>query len=126
MPTIGEYLEDIERLINDLPFKLSARFQVENRGNAVLYFKGVIVFIDSSELHFKEYFLTIPVWHKLAYSYHYQNREKELIFRFDNAEHYSGVETFPHHKHLKDKVLPSKEPSLKEVLREIISRLSKS
>ena len=43
---------------------------------------------------------------KLAYSYHYQNKDKEMIFRFDNAEHHTEVRTcfckfFLCHKKLK-------------------------
>lgn len=35
---------------------------------------GEIVFVDGSELHFKEYFIAIPVLKRLAYSYHYQDK----------------------------------------------------
>ena len=33
---------------------------------------------DKSELHFKEYFIAIPVLKRLAYSYHYQNHDKKI------------------------------------------------
>jgi hypothetical protein len=47
-----------------------------------------------------------------------------LIFRYDNAEHHPEIATYPHHKHLRDKVLPSQLVSLKEVLNQVISKLA--
>ena len=31
------------------------------------------------------------------YSYHYQDRNSDLIFRYDMAPHHQEVKTFPHH-----------------------------
>ena len=59
-------------------------------------------------------------------TYHYHNRNKELIFRFDNAEHHQEIKTCPYHKHIKGTVLPAEETSLKEVLTEILNILPKS
>lgn len=116
---IEEYVEDIEKLINQLPYRLSTKIHAENRGNVALYLRGKIVFANKSELHFREYFITIPKLRKLAYFYHYQNKDKTLIFRFDNSEHHLNVSTYPYHKHIGDKVSPSKEMSLKEIINEI-------
>jgi UDP-N-acetylmuramoyl-tripeptide--D-alanyl-D-alanine ligase len=58
MSGIDEYLQRIQHLINELPFKLSATINIENRSNVVLYIKGKITFTDDSELHFKEYLIT--------------------------------------------------------------------
>jgi hypothetical protein len=124
MSAIEEYVEETEKLINQLPYRLSTKIHAENRGEVALYLRGEIVFANRSELHFREYFITIPKFRKIAYSYHYQNNDKELIFRFDNTEHYPDVSTYPHHKHLKDKVLPSKEISLQEIVNEIITIIS--
>lgn len=125
MSVIEGYVKDIEELINQLPYRLSTKIHTENRGDVALYLKGEIVFNNGSELHFREYFISIPKLSKLAYSYHYQNSEKELIFRFDNSEHHLNVSTYPHHKHLKDKILPSKEMLLKEIINEIMAIISK-
>lgn len=126
MSIIEEYLDDIKRVLDEIPFELSRKVQAENRGDVALYLKGKIVFTGGSELHFKEYFIAIPILKKLAYSYHYQNKNKEVIFRFDNAEHYLEVKTYPHHKHLNDVIFPSKEASLKEILTKILNTLTKS
>jgi len=59
---------------------------------------------------------------KLQYSYHYQKGDR-LIFRYDNAPHHPELPTFPHHKHIEDRVEPCREPDLQDVLREIDARL---
>ena len=124
MSEINTYLSDLNKLIEDLPFKTFWELKVDNRGDIVLYIKGKIIFSDASELHFKEYCMAVPVLQKIAYSYHYQDQNKELIFRYDNAEHHPEIATYPHHKHLRDKVLPSQLVSLKEVLNQVISKLA--
>ncbi len=62
---------------------------------------------------------------KTDYTYHYQDGEGRLIFRYDNAPHHPEVSTHPHHKHIAnpktqvesiESVLP---PHLNEVLQEI-------
>ena len=58
------------------------------------------------------------------YSYHYQNKEDERIFRYDNVSHYPYIFTHPHHKHegtkqVPDRVIESLEPSLSEILEKI-------
>lgn len=120
MSSIREFLKDLEKLLDDIPCKLSTKIQSESRGDIALYLKGTVVFTDHSELHFKEYLIAVPTFKKLAYSYHYQSKDKELIFRFDNAEHHLEIDTYPYHKHLKDNVVQSKEMSLKETLDEIL------
>lgn len=59
---------------------------------------------------------------KLQYSYHYQKGDR-LIFRYDNAPHHPELPTFPHHKHVDDRVEPCQEPDLQKVLQEVDARL---
>ncbi|OHB68335.1 MAG: hypothetical protein A2W17_12315 [Planctomycetes bacterium RBG_16_41_13] len=124
MSLITEYVDEVKRLIDTIPFKLSTKVHIDNRGEVALYLRGEIIFSDRNELHFKEYFIAIPVLKKLAYSYHYQDRNKKIIFRFDNAEHHLEVETYPYHKHIKGLIVPSNEISLKEVIKNIIEMQS--
>jgi hypothetical protein len=37
MPAIKDYLEVLKDLLDNIPFKLSEKIQVENRGDVVLY-----------------------------------------------------------------------------------------
>jgi len=55
----------------------------------------------------------------LGYRYHFQGRDNDLIFRYDNTPHFPGLETFPNHRHLPDKVLAANRPSVLEVLEEV-------
>lgn len=120
MSVINEYLAGLNKFINEVPFQVFTNIQSENRGDVALYVKGEMVFVNGSELHFKEYFIAIPVLKRLAYSYHYQDKDKKLIFRYDNADHYTEIETCPHHKHVGNTILPSKYREIKEVIHEII------
>ena len=54
------------------------------------------------------------------YSYHYQDRDGKVIFRYDMAPHHIEIETFPHHKHVNSgKVVKAFAPNLARVLDEI-------
>jgi hypothetical protein len=72
---------------------------------------GSILYI--TEMHTEDY-------HK--YSYHWQESNGELIMRWDNKPHWHDLETFPHHKHVNDQVLPSRRITIEEVIEEIKKR----
>jgi hypothetical protein len=122
---ITDYIVRIKKMIEEHPYILSERIFIDNRGDIVLYLKGEIVFTDLTELHFKEYIISDTEFKKIAYSYHYQSLEKELIFRYDNAEHHPELDNYPHHKHIEDKTVPAKEISLEEVIGVIIDQINK-
>ena len=47
------------------------------------------------------------------------NKNNELIFRYDNANHYINFKNYPHHKHLKQAIVESTELNLFDILLEI-------
>ena len=51
------------------------------------------------------------------------NKEKIIIFRYDNATHHKNIKTYPHHKHLKDSVIESYEMNLFDILLDIASMI---
>jgi len=55
----------------------------------------------------------------LGYRYHFQDKNNNLIFRYDNTPHFPQIDTFPHHKHLTENVFAVNRPSVFEVLREV-------
>jgi len=55
---------------------------------------------------------------RLNYRYHFQDRQNNLVFRYDNTPHFPDIESFPHHKHLSHKVVASKELPLTEIIEE--------
>ena len=75
-------------------------------------FNAKISFIDHSVLTVKEYLFRSG----RKYSYHWQDKDGQLLIRWDNARHWKDVSTFPHHKHLKDEVIPSVETTIEDVL----------
>lgn len=82
--------------------------------------RGDIYFIDNSRLHFRELFVGQGKFIKIAYSYHYQLANGAMIFRYDNAPHYPGLLSAPHHKHLADgEVIAANLPEFESVLHEI-------
>ena len=55
---------------------------------------------------------------RLGYRYHFQDEQNKLVFRYDNTPHFPGLENFPHHKHIPDKVAGAAEPSILKVIEE--------
>ena len=86
-----------------------------------LRLRASIEFIDSSSLYIRE---TIINGEKRKYSYHWQTKDEKMIIRWDNAPDWE-VETFPHHKHLKNEIHPSYERTLEQVLKSINKKLDK-
>lgn len=72
-----------------------------------------VEFKDGSLLHIKDYLFIAG---SRKYSYHWQDTQGRLITRWDNSPHHKGLPTFPHHKHLSEEVLASKERTIKDVL----------
>jgi hypothetical protein len=54
----------------------------------------------------------------LGYRYHFQDKENELIFRYDNTPHFPDLPNFPNHKHQKTGVEPSGPPSIFKAIAE--------
>jgi len=54
----------------------------------------------------------------LGYRYHFQDEHNSLVFRYDNTPHFPDVPTFPHHKHLPDKVIAAEGFSIPEIIEE--------
>ncbi len=55
------------------------------------------------------------------YKFHYQDKEGNLIFCYDNSPHYPQLPTFPNHKHVGDSVIKAEPPDLNDILIEIDS-----
>jgi hypothetical protein len=86
---------------------------------------GCVRFIDGSQLDFKEFLISQPTLRVIKYGYHYRMRNR-LIFRYDNANDPAArhLPTFPHHKHVRAEILAIEQPSLEQVLQEIVSQLT--
>ena len=79
--------------------------------------------VDDSQLHIREF---IDVEHgieRYTYAYQYMDAAKQLIFRYDDADHHRrlNLPTHPHHKHAgsEGNIVASSGPFLADVLREV-------
>ena len=83
------------------------------------FLKMTVRFIDGSSLR---------IWEKRfhnslqRYSYYWLDQLDNQIIGWDNAPHHPQIETFPHHKHIDGKTLPSKD-KLIDIFRYIARRL---
>ena len=118
---IENYFQSVLDLLDSLPFIESSDVNFEKRGDLAGFVRGEIEFKDGSTLlFFRELIdLRLPI-QKVMYAYHYQKKDGEVIFRYDNTAHHKSIPTFPNHKHLLDGVvIASDAPALENILSEI-------
>ncbi len=118
---IEDYFEFLKKVANKNPsvktLRLVKKFIGVNKG----YIRFVVELRDDSELHVFEY--VNSSLRRIDYSYHWQNKEKTLITRWDNAPHHPEIKTFPDHVHEGDSIKPSEIPTFVEVLKMIGERI---
>ena len=122
---LAEYLSDVTKAIDEYSrtgLILSSELKIDARTEKIGLIKGSFVFINESKLFFTEYLDLRYKIEKLAYSFHYQDKNDELIFRYDNAAHKPG-HRLKSHKHVKGSILQTEIPNLREVLEEILGGL---
>jgi hypothetical protein len=119
---IQTYFTQIKRIIEQYAatsFVLEAQMHFDMRPGDQGYLAGTLIFVDDSKLHFSEYVdQTGEVVDKLMYTYHYQDTDNQLIFRYDNALHKPALSSVEH-KHLPTQIIAAPAPTLDEVLAEI-------
>ncbi|MGI9862253.1 DUF6516 family protein [Moorella naiadis] len=117
---IQEYFDFLKKIASTFAFTKDLRVVKEVTGINRGFIRFVIQFLDGSELHVFEH-VNINL-HKTDYAYHWQDANYNLIARWDNAAHHPEIKTHPHHYHEKEKVNPSSEPNLTDILRKISER----
>ncbi len=65
------------------------------------HLRAKVVFADESTLEFSEYFqhTSEDAIHVVTYSYHWADKENNLIRRWDNTPHFPNLPDFPCHVH---------------------------
>ncbi len=120
---ILNYFSQIKTIVDQYgstSFVIEANVSFEIRSGGQGYLTGRITFADGSELHFSEYLDEArDEIDKLMYTYHYQNVNKQLIFRYDNACHKPPLPS-PDHKHTPEQIINISAPTLDDVLSEIV------
>jgi Family of unknown function (DUF6516) len=120
---IETYFQQLQALIESCSVVATVSITFDKRAPALGFVRGDLVMVDDSQLHVREY---VDVEHEIerhTYAYQYMDAAKQLIFRYDNADHYRSLNlpTPPHHKHAgsEDSVVASPAPTLADVLREV-------
>ena len=116
-----KFAEQFEQTVGSSSIVLSSHVDRHyGPSGETLYLRGTVRFIDSTLLEFALFAAQGPrdvVVDK--YRFQYMDKDGRMIFRYDNAPHHPEISSFPHHKHLPNRVLPASLPSLKDLLNEI-------
>lgn len=116
------FRQAIEKLGN-YGYTESVQIKEEIRPNKQAIIKAKIVLVDSSVLHIKEYIDAKYRIDKISYAYQYQDKDGELIFRYDNAVHRPALR-FKEHKHTKDGVIIEVAlPDISDIIDEVVECL---
>lgn len=120
---VNEYQTKLLKIIQeyiDNEWVLSYDFSVDSRTNYLAFVQRKLEFRDGSCLFFKEFIDLQETIEKISYSFHYQDKENKLIFRYDNAKHKPDL-GYSEHKHINNKIIPSVIPEIEEIMIEIIN-----
>ncbi|MEZ4525542.1 MAG: DUF6516 family protein [Desulfobacterales bacterium] len=119
---LKDCLSELTEIINDYSktgFIVSSEIVSDFRTEKIGFIKGKIVFSDESVLFFREYLDLRCYIDKKAYSFHYQDRNTKLLFRYDNALHKPAL-GFNEHKHTaEDRIIQTSVPDMGDILEEI-------
>ncbi|MCW5212263.1 hypothetical protein VU04_05075 [Desulfobulbus sp. TB] len=117
---IEEYFRYIGQTIEESCIVVDSQLLNDKRSLYIGFIEGKLTFIDGSSLRFMEFVNLKAETKRYKYSYHYQDVDDKLVFRYDMAPHHQEVMTFPHHKHTADgEIVDSTAPSLADILEEI-------
>ena len=91
-----------------------------------LYFRIKIFYTNRTVLEISNYLCFNYEIKILRYSYNWFNN-KDVIIRWDNAEHHKEIDNFPFHKHIrKEKIVPDKPRFIFEILEFIENEIGKN
>ena len=118
---IEAYTQRLLDLLADLPIVSTFNVTLDRRASHVGLIRGDVYFLNGSRLHFRELVEIKGTISRRMYSYHYQDADHTLIFRYDDTPHHPDLSAFPYHKHDGDEahVIAAIPPDLQEVLAEI-------
>lgn len=124
---LDDYLNEVHKLLDKITvftIKHSCTFDRRNQDQAHIF--GVLIFINESSLHFREFIDTSEgTINKVAYSYHFQDKYNNLLFRYDNAKHKPTL-AFDEHKHCSEGIIYAPNIDLNTVIKEVLSWIAVS
>ena len=116
------FRQGIEKLEN-FGYTESIQIKEEIRPNKQAIIKAKIILVDNSVLYIKEYIDAKYKIEKVSYAYQYQDRNGELIFRYDNAVHRPELR-FKEHKHtMEGVIIEASLPDISDIIDEVVGSL---
>jgi len=129
--TIPEYLQELDELIDTAPEVVNVdiiRRSVWDTGmEIVALYRYKLTMNDRSVLELTERLIEMGGTFVITkYRHHWQNRNAQIIKRWDNAPHHLKLKTFPHHVHdgAETNVSEHDEVSGLDVLKIVIAELA--
>ena len=112
------YLEEVEDAIGNLQEAYVELYEEEFLTRDRVNLRIRIRFYNGCLLQLNESVVYQGKLEHLGYRYHFQGKNNELIFRYDNTPHFLHLQNFPNHKHQKTGVEPSESPSILKAIAE--------
>jgi hypothetical protein len=106
------YLKEVEKAIGGLVDAYIELYEEEFLGNERVNLRIRVRFYNGCLLQLNEAVIFQTKIEHLGYRYHFQDKNSELIFRYDNTPHFPDLANFPHHKHNPAGTEPSSFPSI--------------
>jgi hypothetical protein len=123
---LHEYLASVRQAIEKFDiygYAETIDIREEVRAGRQAIIKISVTLVDGSSLHGKEYISAKQSIEKVSYGYQYQDRNGNLIFRYDNASHKPAL-TYIQHKHLySGDIVEAELPAIDELVDEVIGHL---
>lgn len=122
--TIADYFDSISETlayVQPLSALVDSSVRFDRRPAEQGFVTGELLFQNGSALYFREFVdFSDGLHERLAYSFHYQDKNQNLICRYDNAAHRPPLPA-REHKHLSDgSIRPAPPPSLLDAILEIL------
>ena len=116
--SLHRYLEEIESAVHALKEVYFEVYEEEILTPERVNLRIRIRFYNGCLLEMNESVIYEDGLKHLGYRYHFQSKENQLLFRYDNTPHFRNLSTFPHHKHCPVEVVTSERPSIIKVLKD--------
>jgi hypothetical protein len=116
---LEEYLSRLHEVIHNLEDSYAELYEEEFLSNDRLNVRVRIRMGDGQLLELNE--AVVIEKHEichLGYRYHLQDRNNNLVFRYDNTPHFPDLGSFPNHKHLPNGVVDAEKPDILNVIKE--------
>jgi hypothetical protein len=117
---ISHYLREVEATLGEIEDAYTELYEEEILASDRVNLRIRLRFYNGYLLELNESITFEGEVRHLRYRYHFQDKEKNLVYRYDNTPHFPNLKSFPHHKHLKDKdeVIATDKPPVVRVIRE--------